>query len=69
MTDYEAEVRGYLKYCRVASAELRLAGSHLDKRYHPTLAGCLRLVYGDADLIREAYVKVTRSSDEKGGAA
>lgn len=69
MIDYEAAVRDYLKYCRVARAELKLAGSQLDPKNRPTEAGACKLIYGDAKAIREAYVKVTSGSDEKGAAA
>lgn len=59
----EDQVRDYLKYCKRAGAELKLRGSHLDKRYHPTEAGCLRLVYAhtpaDAEALRQAYQKLT----------
>ena len=73
MTDFEPAVREYLRYCRRAAAELKLQGSSLDKRFHPTADGAVKMiphngVQADAKLIREAYVKVT-SSDEKGTAA
>ena len=66
MNDFEPAVLEYLRYCRVAAAELKLAGSHLDPKLHPTESGAVKLIYGDAKAIREAYVKVTSSSD-KGG--
>ena len=69
MNDFEPAVREYLAYCRRARAELKLAGSHLDPKLHPTEAGAVKLIYGDAKAIREAYVRVTSSSDEKGAAA
>lgn len=64
MNDFEPAVREYLRYCRVAGAELKLQGSSLNPKYHPTEAGCCRLVWGDEKLIREAFVKVTSSRDE-----
>ena len=69
MSDFEPAVREYLKYCRKAAAELKLAGSHLDPKLHPTESGAVKLIYGDAKQIREAYERVTSSSDEKGTAA
>lgn len=39
MNTYEDQVREYLAYCRRVAAELRLRGSALDPRYHPTEAG------------------------------
>ena len=59
MSDYTPQVREYLAYCRRAAAELEARGSNLDPKYHPTEAGCLKLVHGDAKAIRQAYREVT----------
>lgn len=65
MTPVEAEeqARGYLRYVRRAGAELKLRGSHLDKRYHPTEAALLKLVYArtpaEAEALKQAYRKLT----------
>ena len=63
MSDYDGPVREYLRYCKRAAAELKLQGSSLDKRYHPTEAGCLKLVYhrnaAEAEEIRRVYRELT----------
>jgi hypothetical protein len=65
--DYEAEVCGYLAYCKRAAAELKLRRSRLDPKMHPSEGGAVKLIYGDGKLIREAYANVTSGSDEEGG--
>ena len=74
VNDYEPAVREYLRYCKRAAAELRLQGSRLEPKYHPTEVGCLRLVFhrtpAEAEQIREAFREVTTpasktTSDDK----
>jgi hypothetical protein len=69
VTDYTAQVAGYLAYCRRAAAELKAAGSSLDPRYNPTEAGCLKQVphRGDpaeAKAIRQAFRDLTEQPAE-----
>ena len=69
MTDYTAQVAGYLAYCRRAAAELTAAGSNLDPRYHPTEAGACRMVPhrsdpAEAKLIKQAFRDLTEESAE-----
>ena len=63
VNNYDGPVREYLRYCKRAAAELKLKGSHLDPKYHPTEAGCLRLVFhrtpAEAQEIRQAYRAIT----------
>jgi hypothetical protein len=63
MSDYDGPVRDYLAYCKRAAAELKLQGSSLDPKYHPTEAGCLKLVYyrtpAEAQEIRRAFRELT----------
>ncbi len=63
MNDYDGPVREYLRYCKRAAAELKLQGSRLDPQYHPTEAGCLRLVFhrtpAEAAQIRQAFREAT----------
>ncbi len=65
MNGYEDRVRDYLRYCKRAAAELKLQGSHLDKRHHPTPEGACKVIWGDAKLIREAYARVTGDGNTK----
>lgn len=72
--DYEPAVREYLRYCRKAAAELKLQGSSLDPKYHPTADGAVKMiphngVPADAKKIREAFANVKGGSDEKGAVA
>ena len=64
MNDYEPAVREYLRYCKKAAAELKLQGSQLDPKNHPTEAGACKLIAhgGDqekAKQIREAFRDLT----------
>lgn len=63
MNDYDGPVREYLRYCKRAAAELKLQGSHLEPKYHPTEAGLLRLVYhrtpAEAEALRKAFREAT----------
>ena len=70
MNGYDDHVRAYLAYCRRAAAELRLRGSALDARYHPTEAGVVRMIphRGDPaearkirETFRDLYGKTTRT--------
>ena len=60
MNDFEPAVRVYLRYCKQAAAELKLQGSHLDPKYHPTADGAVKMIphggdAGDAAKIRQAF--------------
>lgn len=64
MNDYDGPVREYLRYCKRAAAELKLKGSALDPKYHPTEAGACRLIFHNGDpaearKIREAFREAT----------
>lgn len=68
--DYEPAVRKYLRYCKRASAELRLQGSRLDPKYHPTADGAVKMIShradaGEAKKIREAFAINRSGSDDK----
>lgn len=56
-------VREYLRYCKRAAAELKLQGSSLDPKYHPTEAGCVKLVWhrtpAEAQEIRRLFRELT----------
>lgn len=52
MSGYEQQVREYLDDC----ARLK---DILDPKYHPSEAGVVKVVYGDAQMIRQAYRKIT----------
>ena len=66
MSDYDQQVRSYLRYCDRARREMEAAGSHLDPKYNPTEAGCLRLVYhrtpAEAQEIRAAFREITEGA-------
>ena len=67
MTDYDDQVRGYLRYCKRAAAEMEAAGSALNPEYHPTAAGACKLiphnsVPAEAAKIRQAFREITEGS-------
>lgn len=67
MTDYTAQVAGYLAYCRRAAAELAARGSSLEN--HPSADGCVKMVphRGDpaeAKAIRQAFRDLTEQPAE-----
>jgi hypothetical protein len=62
--DYERLVRAYLSDCARAAAWLEARHSSLHPRFHPTLAGALKMIphggdAGKAAKIRAAYEAVT----------
>ena len=64
MNDYDGPVREYLRYCQRAAAELRLQGSSLDPKYHPTADGAVKMIphrshTAEARKIREAFREAT----------
>lgn len=63
-SDYDGPVREYLRYCKKAAAELKLQGSSLDERHHPTEAGACKLIHhggdtAEAKKIRAAFRELT----------
>ena len=67
MTDYDAPVREYIRYCRKAAAELALKGSSLDPRYHPTADGAVKCIPHNGDTaeakkIRQAFREATEGT-------
>lgn len=64
MNDYDGPVRDYLAYCKRAAAELKLQGSVLDPKYHPTADGAVKMIPHAGDLteakkIRHAFRDLT----------
>lgn len=64
MNDYDDQVRAYLKDCREAGRELKLRGSFLDPKAHPTADGAVKLiphrgVPAKAKQIREAFQRLS----------
>lgn len=67
MNDYDGPVREYLAYCKRAAAELKLQGSHLDPRFHPTADGAVKMIphsgdTAEAKKIREAFREATEAA-------
>lgn len=64
VNDYDDQVRAYLAYCRKAAAELRLRGSVLDPKWHPTADGAVKMiphrgVPAKAKQIREMFKRLS----------
>ena len=57
MTDYDQQVRSYLRYCERSRREMEAAGSHLDPKYHPTEAGALKLIFHGGDTAKAAQIR------------
>jgi len=57
VTDYDQQVRSYLRYCERARREMEAAGSHLDPRCHPTEAGALKLIAHGGDTAKAAQIR------------
>jgi hypothetical protein len=67
VNDYTGPVRVYLADCKRAAAELKLQGSSLDERYHPTPDGAVKMIPHNGDKtearkIREAFRDLTAPS-------
>ncbi len=67
MTDYDQQVRSYLRYCDRSRREMEAAGSHLDPKYNPTADGCVKQVPHGSDpaeaaKIREAFREITEGA-------
>jgi hypothetical protein len=68
MSDFAGPVREYLAYCKRAAAELKLQGSQLDPKYHPTADGAVKMIPhgGDATRakeIRAAFRELTETTE------
>jgi hypothetical protein len=73
VNDYTGPVGEYLNYCKKAAAELKLKGSSLDERFHPTADGAVKMVPHNGDKtearkIREAFRDLTSPSPVSPGA-
>ena len=74
MSGYAGQVREYLDYCRKAARELKLRGSELNPKYHPTADGCAKQVPHGGDTekarkIRQAFRDATEPPASEAGAA
>jgi hypothetical protein len=63
---YESAVRDYFAYCELAAAELEAAGSCLDRKWHPTADGAVKMIPHHRDpteaaKIRQAFTAVLTS--------
>jgi len=61
---YARQVGEYLDYCARSRAELEAVGRALDRRYHPTADGAVKMIahagnLAEAEKIRQAFAELT----------
>jgi hypothetical protein len=54
---YESAVRDYFADCEVAAAELEAAGSCLDRKWHPTADGAVKMIPHRGDSAEAAKIR------------
>jgi hypothetical protein len=57
--DYACQVREYLAYCEAARGQLEARGGSLDRKYHPTAGGAVRMIPHTGDRARAAEIRRT----------
>jgi hypothetical protein len=55
---YESAVRDYFADCELAAAELAAAGSCLDRRWHPTADGAVKMIPHHGDSAEAAKIRL-----------